>query len=52
MWSNVKQAGDNRNIYFLKITCINLKRMMLSYVSGFQYLQKTNIILHLVKKNW
>ncbi len=32
MWS--KQAGDNRNIYFLKITYINLKRMMLSYVSG------------------
>ncbi len=50
MWS--KQAGDNRNIYFLKITYINLKRMMLSYVSGFQHLQKTNILLLLVKKNW
>ncbi len=39
MWS--KEAGDNRNIYFLIITYINLKRMMLSYVSGFQNLQKT-----------
>ncbi len=28
IWS--KQAEDNRNIYFLKITNINLKRMMLS----------------------
>ncbi len=36
-----KQAGDNRNIYFLIITFINLKRMMLSYVSDFQNLQKT-----------
>ncbi len=39
MWS--KEAGDNRNIYFLIITYINLKRMMLSYVSGNQHLQKT-----------
>ncbi len=38
MWS--KEAGENRNIYFLIITYINLKRMMLSYVSGFQNLQK------------
>ncbi len=48
MWS--KQAGDKRNIYFQKVTYINLKRMMLSYVSGIQHLQKTNIILLLVKK--
>ncbi len=48
MWS--KQAGDNRNIYFLIITYISLKRMMLSYVSGFQHLQKQrNIILALVQ---
>ncbi len=39
MWS--KEAGDNRKNYFLIITYINLKRMMLSYVSGFQNLQKT-----------
>ncbi len=39
MWS--KQARDNGNIYFLIIIYINLKRMMLSYVSGFQHLQKT-----------
>ncbi len=36
----------------LKITSINLKRMMLSYVSGVQHLQKQiNFILLLVKKN-
>ncbi len=48
MWS--KQAGDNRNIYFLIITYINLKRMMLSYASGNQHLQKTKTLFYSYKK--
>ena len=49
----VKRQETTETLILLKITYINLKRMMLSYVSGFQHLQKqkTNIILLLVKEN-
>ncbi len=49
-----KQAGDNINIYFLIITYINLKIMMVSmYLAINIYKKQRNILLVLVKtKGW
>ncbi len=47
MWS--KQVEDNRDIYFLIITYINLKIMMLSYVSAIKIYTKTKHYFSLSK---